>query len=339
VRSRIRFLAAAALALSGCTKPHSAPAADLPPVRVAVAPATVEDLAVLTAVTGTIRPVQRATIAAKVMGVIEQLPVSLGQRVAAGDLLVQLAAADLAARVAQASTQLAQARRDLARDIQLAATGAATADTVRLSTDHVALAEAALRDAETTLGYATLRAPFAGVIARRLVYAGDLASPGQPLVELEGVTVFEIEVPIPDSLVAGLTVGKPLFATRPPSDAGFTGTITELSSTADASARSVLAKIAVPAGTPVRSGQFVRVLLPGEPARTILVPIAAVAAFGQMDRVFVVSADRRAVLRLVKTGAARDDRIEILSGLDGGETVVVAPPAGLREGQPLTLAP
>jgi multidrug efflux pump subunit AcrA (membrane-fusion protein) len=58
-----------------------------------------------------------------------------------------------------------------------------------------------------------------------------------------------------------------------------------------------------------------------------------------MERVFVVGPDNRAVLRLVKSGATRADRVEILSGLDDGERVVVAPPAGLREGQTLELLP
>ena len=60
---------------------------------------------------------------------------------------------------------------------------------------------------------------------------------------------------------------------------------------------------------------------------------------GQMERVFVVGPNNRAVLRLVKSGATRGDRVEILSGLDDGERVVVAPPAALREGQTLELLP
>jgi multidrug efflux pump subunit AcrA (membrane-fusion protein) len=58
-----------------------------------------------------------------------------------------------------------------------------------------------------------------------------------------------------------------------------------------------------------------------------------------MERVFVVGEGNRAVLRLVKTGARRGDRIEILSGLAAGERLVAAPPAGLREGQPLEVLP
>jgi multidrug efflux pump subunit AcrA (membrane-fusion protein) len=54
-----------------------------------------------------------------------------------------------------------------------------------------------------------------------------------------------------------------------------------------------------------------------------------------MERVFVAGPDHRAVLRLVKTGAAHDGQVEILSGLDDGDAIVVAPPATLQEGQPL----
>ena len=58
-----------------------------------------------------------------------------------------------------------------------------------------------------------------------------------------------------------------------------------------------------------------------------------------MERVFVAGDDGRAILRLVKTGASRGDRTEILAGLDDGERVVVAPPAGLSEGQLLEILP
>jgi membrane fusion protein, multidrug efflux system len=94
----------------------------------------------------------------------------------------------------------------------------------------------------------------------------------------------------------------------------------------------------VPAGTAVRSGQYARVQVPGAPARTVLAPTAAVSTLGQMERVFV-TVENRAVLRLVKTGATRGDRVEILSGLGDGDRIVVRPPAGLQEGQPLEVQP
>lgn len=334
----------AALVLTGCGKP--APAHDagavpppLPSVKAQVVTVRAEQIPSVTEITGTVRPVQRATIAAKVMGVIEELPVTLGQRVGAGDLLVKISAAEISARLAQAQSQLNAARRDLERERALLAKGASTADMVKGLEDRFAAAQAMVREAEVMLGYVTLRAPFDGVVARKLAQAGDLAAPGTPLLEIEGVSGFQIEVGLPDSVAAGLAVGSQLAVNVPAAALTFAGTLAEISSAADPAARTVPARITVPAGTRVRSGQFARVQVPGVPVRALLAPASAVTEVGQLERVFVAGADNRAVLRLVKTAARRDDRVEILSGLDDGERVVIAPVPGLREGQPLDIRP
>jgi RND family efflux transporter MFP subunit len=336
MKSRLLPVISALALLAGCSKPAAEnPAASLPPVAVSVARVEAVETPLLTEITGSVRSVQRATLAAKVMGTVADLPVTLGQRVAAGELLLRLSASEIDARVAQARAQLNIAARDLERERTLLAKGASTTDLVRSLEDRAAGAAAQLREAETMLGYTELRAPFAGVIARKFVDAGDLAAPGQPLLGLDGLDGFQIDAAVPDSLAGPLVPGQPLAVTVPSTGRSFTGTVAEISSATDATARTVLIKIAIPAGTEVRPGQFARVALPGQPVRTLLVPATAVSRVGQMERVFVAGPDKRAVLRLVKTGATHGDRVEILSGLDEGETVVVAPPATLREGQPL----
>ncbi|HUJ45083.1 MAG TPA: efflux RND transporter periplasmic adaptor subunit [Opitutaceae bacterium] len=325
--------------LAGCGRRESAePAASLPPARVRVAAVRIEEVPVLIEVTGTVRPVQRAQIAAKVMGTIAELPVSLGQRVKSGDLLVRISAGEISARVLQAQAQLNQARRDLDRERDLLTKNASTPDMVKSLEDRFAGAEAMAREAEVMLSYATVGAPFDGVVARKQASVGDLAAPGQPLLELEGTNDLQIEAGIPDSLVTGLAPGAPLAVEVPAAGTAFTGALAELSPTADAFTRTVTAKISVPASTPVGSGQYARIKVPGAPVRALLAPTTAVSTLGQLERVFVVN-DRRAVLRLVRTGAARGDRMEILSGLADGDRVVVDPPAGLQEGQPLEIAP
>lgn len=336
----LRLLAAGLLLGTGaCKRPGGETATALPAVRVAVASVSREQLPVLIQASGTVRAVQRATLAAKASGSIDRLDVTLGQSVRAGEPLLHIAAAELSARHAQAEAQLAQARRELARERTLQAAGAGTTDSVQAMEDRLAQAGAAAREAESMLAYATVTAPFDGVVARKFVEAGDFASPGLPLLQLDGHAAFEIEFGLPDSLAAGLQVGASLEAEVPATGARFTGPITELSSAADTTARDISAKIAVPAGTTVRPGQFARVFVPGAPAPTLLAPAAAVSVFGQMERVFAVGADGRATLRLVKTGARRGDRLEILSGLDDADRVVIAPPAALRDGQPLEIIP
>jgi hypothetical protein len=89
----------------------------------------------------------------------------------------------------------------------------------------------------------------------------------------------------------------------------------------------------------VRSGEFARVEADGESVPALFVPASAVANVGQMQTVLVDGPGNRAVLRLVRTGASRGPDVEVLSGLDEGEKVVVAPPAGLREGRALEVLP
>jgi RND family efflux transporter MFP subunit len=342
----LTVLGAAALLLgAGCAKtpPAGPTAAPLPSVKVRVENARTENVPVFTEVSGTIRPLQRAQIAARLMGAIEELPVTLGQRVRSGDLLAKISAGEIAARLTQAQSQLNVARRDLERERALLEKGASTADTVRGLEDRLTLTQAMLREAEVMLSYATIRAPFDGVVARKPANAGDLASPGMILLEIEGADAFQIEAPVPDSLAALLSPGSSLAVEVPGSGLKFSAALAELSSAADPGARSVLARLTVPAGSAVRSGQYARVLLPGAPVRVILAPAAALSTFGQMERVFVVGENNRAVLRLVKSGSLHGsgDRaaVEILAGLNGDERVVVAPPATLREGQPLEIVP
>lgn len=327
------------LVVAGCSRhePAAPAASNLPSVSVRLAAVQSAEVPQFTEVTGTVRPVRRAVLAARVMGAITELPIALGQRVEAGTLLVKIHAADSEARLAQARSVLNVARRDLERERALLAKTASTAETVRNLEDRLAGAEASVREAEANLGYAEIRAPFSGVIARRLVNAGDLAAPGQPLLEIEESTDFEIEAAIPASLTSGLTPGATLSVEA--DGQKVPGALREISSAADPATRSVSVKLSVPAGAAVRSGQFVRVQIPGPAVRTLLVPATAVSLNGQMERVFVLGEGNRAALRLVKTGGIRGPQVEILSGLSAGERVVISPPATLRDGQPLEVQP
>jgi RND family efflux transporter MFP subunit len=325
--------------LPGCARHEAAATATpaLPPVKVRLATVQTVSLPHVTEVTGTIRPAHHAMLAAKVMGTIAELPVTLGQRVRQGDLLLRISAAEINAKVIQARSQLNLALRDLERERDLLAKGASTAEMVRSLEDRFTMTEAMVREAETMLSYTEIRAPFDGVVAHKFVNAGDLAGPGQPLLEVEGTDDFEIEAGIPESLAAALAVGTSLEIEAP--RVAFTGRLREISSTADAATRSVGVKVAVPAGTAVRSGQFARVLVPGATVPNLLVPVVALSLSGQMERVFVAGENRQAVLRLVKTGDTHGDLVEVLSGLSSGEKVVLNPPAGLHEGQPLEAQP
>lgn len=324
--------------LAGCGRKESQQSANPaapPAVAVRTAEVSVENLASSTEITGTVQAVQRAQLAAKVMGAIEEMPVTLGQRVRAGDVLVKIAAADISARVAQARTQLNALRRELDREQALQATGASARETVRSLEDRVSGAEAKLREAEALLAFAVIRAPFDGVIARKPANAGDLATPGTPLLEVHGSNRFEVEAAVPETAAAGLREGDAVAVTIPATRVSFAAKIAELSSAADVQSRAITIRISVPEGVAVHSGQFARLRLAGAERRALLVPVSAVTLVGQMERIFTAGKDRRAALRLVKTGARHGDRIEILAGLQAGDRVIVASPPNLRDGDPV----
>lgn len=333
------LLAALVAGCGGHGSSQQASGADLPAARVRLAPVRSAQLPLPSQSMGTVRPLRSAQVSARVMGTIEEMPVALGQHVRAGDLLVKISAEEIAAKVGQAQAQLSAARRDLDRETALLAKGASTADLVKGLQDRFDGAQAMVREAEVMQGYATLRAPFDGVVARKLADVGDLAAPGQPVLVIESSGAFQVEVPLPDSVAAGLAPGAELDVTLASAGHSFRGRLLEVSSSADAGSHTVLAKIAVPAEVAARSGEFARVAVAGSPVAALLVPTSAVSVTGQMQRVFVVGEGARAVMRLVRTGAVHGEETEILSGLEANERVVVAPPATLREGQALEIQP
>lgn len=324
--------------LAACRRPAPAgSAAAGPAVAVRTGAVLPEALPVVLEVPATVRPAERASLAAKLTGTVATFPLGLGAPVAAGDILLTLNAPEAAARVHQAQAQLAEAERSADRQRTLVRSGVNPTDALSEAEDRLRFAQAALAEADALLAYATVRAPFAGVITEKHVLPGDLATPGLPLLVLESTQRLRAEGAVPEQAATELRIGRPLGVRLEGVKTTVLGDIEELSAAADAVSRSVLVKVALPPGRG-RSGQFARLQVLTGHGEALLVPATAVTRFGQMERVFVVEGGH-AVLRLVKTGRAVGDRTEILAGLNAGETVVLVPPATLRDGQPVTAQP
>ncbi|MEW6594307.1 MAG: efflux RND transporter periplasmic adaptor subunit [Thermodesulfobacteriota bacterium] len=309
----------------------------MPTEQVAVVTVATEPAGRQQEVAATVEAVQRAAIAAKATGVIAEVPVTLGAAVPRGGLLVRIAAGEIGARLAQAEAQRVQARRNLEREQRLLAKEAATREGVKALEDAWRVADAAYREAQAMHGYTVVTAPFAGVVTRKFVKAGDLATVGMPLLVLEDGSRLQAVAQVPEALVARLKVGEPLPVQVPAAGFAGSGTIAELSPAPDALSRSATVKINLAAAASLRPGQFARVALPDGEAASLFVPEAAVTVQGQMERLFVVQ-EGKARLRLVRSGERRDGRVEILSGLTPGEQVVARESGRLVDGQPVKVA-
>lgn len=338
MKSQILILSLASLAITGCHRPsHDAKdAPELPTVRVAVETVALETVRSREEIPGTIHSVDRAMISAKVIGTIDSMPVNLGHEVSKGDLLVSIVAGEISAKVLQAQAQLDQTVRDLNRERDLLTKGASTSETVAALEDGVRVLQAAVSEAETMLSYTKIKAPFDGVVTRKIANEGDLASPGMPLLEIENPKRFEVATDIPELLAQSTGVGTEVEVTMPGGEWTGMTEIVEMAPAADPGSRTFHAKVAVPEGTPVRSGQFARIRLPGRPIETILVPASAVSRFGQIELVYTVEEDR-ADMRIVKAGTTYGDRLEILSGLSPEDVIITNPPANLIDGQPVAI--
>lgn len=289
-------------------------------------------------VVGTVRSKQRAVIQAKVSGRIMKYVAIPGQMVKSGELLAELDAQEILARRAQVVAALEQADRDLARYKQLIATKAISQQDYDAADARQKVAVASLREVDTMLGYATVTAPFDGVITRKLAEIGDLAMPGKPLMEIEAPGSLRFEADLPEAMIDRVKLGDKMQVRVASIQQSLEGAASEISPIADASSRTFQVKFDLPAAAGLRSGQFGRVAIPMEEAKVLQVPREAVIKRGQMELVFVAR-DGRATLRLVKTGSDLNGGVGILSGLEQGERIIVSDVAKLTDGQPITSQP
>ncbi len=325
------------LSVSGCSEHAETPvAANLPTARVQVETLTLSEVPFQVEVAGTLRAVEQALISSRVSGQVVEVPVETGSSVKKGDLLVRISAAEISAQVLGAEARRAQARRNLERETKLQQANASTRETVKSLNEKVQIADAAYREARAMLDYTLIKAPFSGTVTHKMVEVGDLSAPGGPLLKLENGTALEVLVQIPESLVAGLTLGERLQVSIPAVGLNVAPAISEIAPTVDPLSRTTQVKLRLADQAQLRTGQFARVSLPDKGANTLLVAASALHQSGQMTEVFVAELNQ-ARLRLVRTGSHYGDRVEILSGLQAGDRVVVAAESELQDRQPLTI--
>ena len=320
-----------------------------PVVAVAEAHATGEATAI--DLPGTVSAFNEAALLARTSGYVRRWHGDIGQKVAAGTVLVELEAPDLDQELVQARASLAQARAsaDLAK-----ATAARWAELRR--SDAVSQQEAddkasaaselanAARAAEAnvgrlqeTTGFKQIRAPFAGVIVRRAVEVGQLvaAGSGAPLYLVQQTDPVRVFVNIAQADVGQVPAGARAtieLAEHPGKP--LTGTVTRVAGALDPASRTRLAEIDVPNHDgALLPGTYARVkLASARISRGVLVPNTALLFRAEGPRVAVVGAGSKVALHEVTLGADNGREVEVLSGIAAGDVVVTNPPDALLDG-------
>ena len=329
-----------ALVVAGCGKHEEdgASAPEAPPVTVTVTEVAVQPLWDEEEVVGNVEAAQRAVLSAKVTGVIDSLKVAPGARVTRGEVLATIDAREIRARLDSAVAAQDQAKKDFARIERLLQSGSSTRQEFDAATTRLRTADAALVEARTMLQYTEITAPFDGVVTRKLVEVGDLATPGKPLLEMENSSLLRFECQIPEALIDRVQMGADLPVAIDAAGAALTGKVSEIAPSASAGSRTFLVKLDLPAAEKLRAGQFGRVSVPVRERPAVLVAEGAVVRRGQIESVFVIE-EGVARLRLVKTGRRHNGQVEVISGLSGGEKVASKDAHLLKDGAAVEVTP
>jgi HlyD family secretion protein len=217
-----------------------------------------------------------------------------------------------------------------------------TEEQVAVARAAVATAEAQVRQAQWKVERTTITAPYDAVITDRYVDLGDrvTAMPRVEIMEIAAVDLLLAEVGVPERYVQNVKLEDPAQILADGYSEPFPGRVVMINGKVDPANRMFRVRIAIDnQQRRLRVGQFVRVQLrlQTEPD-TITIPRAALTYAGGQPQVFVL-ADDVVALRRVELGIQAEDRVQVVSGLQGGETIVVDDPAVLADGMPVRISP
>lgn len=295
-----------------------------------------QTLAVLEPVTGSVEAKQATLVSSRTLARIEQIHVRAGDRVAEGDLLIELEQSDLQARVAQAreqfnaiSARFSEAERNLRRAIELQQRGLlATADRDAAQANRDALqaeldsAGQARKEAEAALAWASIHSPIDGRVVDRYAEPGDMAAPGSRLLSLYNPMTLRAEAQVRERLALSLDVGQKIWVELPALAVDVEGTIEEIVPAAEPGSRSFQIKVRLPYDERLLPGMYARVSIPAGEERRLLAPESLIAQVGQlyMARVLGPEGPERRFLRLGKQ--VEDGLVEVLAGLEEGDRLL-----------------
>lgn len=303
----------------------------------------------------------KASVSSKILGRLAWVGITEGSLVRSGQVIARLEASDyraglLAARanIAQGEAQVVQAQRDLKRAQALRSQGLLPESELENVQTRLQVASAQLNAARAQAGVAeanlentNVRAPFTGTVLRKDAEVGEIVAPSSAgggltrtaIVTMADLTTLEVEVDVNEAYIAQVTNGQPARITLDAyPDTSFSGRVRQVVPTADRQKATVLVKVSIldrdPRILPEMGAKVV--FEAGASAmraapRRVFVPQAAIAQVEGRSAVWVVE-DGAVRLQGVEVGPTRGDRVEVRQGLQGGESLVLSPPAGMKNG-------
>jgi RND family efflux transporter MFP subunit len=335
--------------LSGC-KPNPVETAKetAPPAAVQTVQAKRGPVSRILTLPGEVKPYQEAVIFAKVAGYLKTIPVDKGDSVKEGDLLADIEVPEMLADLQKYKAEVEVANLDFQRlsESQKKAPDLVMVQSVDEARGRLEIAKANQDRTQTLLAYAKIRAPFSGLITRRMVDPGAFipaaTGGGSPdrgaLVTLTDLGRVRLQVAVPELESSFIAVGEPVhFSVDGLPGRVFDGAITRFAYSLDDSSKTMLAEIEMPnPKLALRPGMYATVKIGIERKEdALLAPVEAVLVEKSGPSVFTV-ADGKAKKLPVKTGFNDGTDIEVLSGVNLGQPLILVAKKPVADGQPVT---
>jgi len=346
---RVAIAVVCAAVATGCGAEPATKAAVSPPRTVHLVNARRGEITRSITLPGVVRPYQEAVLYAKVAGYLKSINVDKGDAVREGTVLATLEMPELSADLARDTAEMEEAQIDYQRTSQAyrKAPDLVVPKTVDEARMRAATTRASVERIKTLLGYATISAPFSGVITRRWADPGAFipaATGGAPqnaaIVTLTDLARVRVQVPVPEAEVRFIAVGVPaVFAVDGVPGRDFSGSVTRYAHTLDDASKTMLTEIEYANGDLLlRPGMYAHVRLVVErKADALVVPADAVMWEKARASVFTV-VEGKAKKLPVRTGFADAGLVEIPDGTQGVDTttpLVLVGSAPLADGQPV----
>ncbi|HEU5186303.1 MAG TPA: efflux RND transporter periplasmic adaptor subunit, partial [Gemmatimonadaceae bacterium] len=289
--------------------------------------------------TGTIEAQQSIDLRPEGEGRLVQIYVREGSIVGRGTPLFKIDDASLKAQVARAEAERDLARQALTRTRQLLEQNATSASELERAEATARSTQATLDLLQLSLERTTVRAPFGGVVGRRLVSLGDYVTPQRPLISLQTYdpqrAVFQIPERFADRVANGQRVE---FSVASLPGKTFSGVVDFVDPVVQLPGRTVLVKARVPnPSRALQAGMFIEVsLATATRENAVVIPEDAVLTSLNQRIVWVVSPQNKVERREVTIGVRRSGFVEITQGVTAGEKVVVGGAERLQPGAPVT---
>ncbi len=306
-------------------------------------------------ISGTLEPDREAVLRAQVSGSVLQTYADQGQAVNAGTVLARIDASGIQDAYTSARAGLVSARnaadvaaKDLARNEKLLGAGAIAERDIEQSRRASIAAQAALEDANSRLATAekayrstTVTAPFAGVVSERPVSPGDVVQPGTALFTVVDPSSMRLEASVPAEQLASIRIGVPVnFTVSGYPGRQFVGRITRINPTADPTTRQVRIYVSIPnSGRALVGGLFANGRMSTATTMGLVVPASAIDVRGSFPSVMRV---RQGKVEKVQVTVGLSDKtsetIEVLSGVQAGDTLLLGAAQGITPGTPVRIS-